>query len=129
MHLTALVGQLLDVSDRQLWKDGSRVNLNNRYLSTLILLIQKHGQLVSKERLFEEVWSDVVDNDVVVSDVALPQGIKEIRKVLEDNAVSPRSMHCVRRDLECLKAHFQQISFILKALIRYNRLPSLLASA
>ncbi len=83
---------LLDTSDRQLWKGDTRVNLNSRYLDTLALLVREHGQLVEKERLFSEVW-----DDVVVSDSALTQCIKEIRKQLGDDASNPQYIQTVSR--------------------------------
>ncbi len=83
---------LLDTSDRQLWKGDVRVSLNTRYLDTLALLVREQGQLVEKERFFNEVW-----DDVVVSDSALTQCIKEIRKQLSDDASIPRYIQTVPR--------------------------------
>lgn len=82
----------LDTEDRQLWKDGERLDVNARYLDALILLIQRSPQLVAKDHFFDTVW-----NDVVVSDNALSQCIKELRKVLDDDAGSPRFIQTVPR--------------------------------
>lgn len=83
---------LLDVSDRQLWRGDVRVDLNARYFDALALLVREHGQLVEKDRFFTEVWEDVV-----VSDSALTQCIKEVRKQLGDDASSPRYIQTVPR--------------------------------
>ena len=83
---------VLDVPDRQLWRSGTRIELNARYLDALVLLVQERGQLVEKDRFFEVVWSDVV-----VSDSALTQCIKEIRKQLGDDASNPRYIQTVPR--------------------------------
>jgi DNA-binding winged helix-turn-helix (wHTH) protein len=83
---------LLDTSDRQLWKGDARVSLNARYLDTLELLVREHGQLVKKERFFDEVWGDVI-----VSDSALTQCIKEIRRQLGDDASNPRYIQTAPR--------------------------------
>jgi DNA-binding winged helix-turn-helix (wHTH) protein len=83
---------VLDVPDRQLWRGDTRVDLNARYLDALVLLVRERGQLVDKERFFDEVWSDVV-----VSDSALTQCIKEIRKQLGDDASNPRYIQTVPR--------------------------------
>ena len=80
----------LDVSDRQLWQDGVRVDLNARYLDALTLLVSEAGRLVAKDRFFDEIWGDVV-----VSDSALSQCIKDIRRVLADDASSPRFIQTV----------------------------------
>lgn len=82
----------LDVPDRQLWKGEERLDLNARYLDALILLVREPDRLIGKERFFEEVW-----DDVVVSDSALSQCIKEIRKQLGDDAARPRFIQTVPR--------------------------------
>lgn len=81
---------VLDAADRQLWKADTRIDLNARYFDALVLLVRTHGRLVEKDQFFEEVWSDVV-----VSDSALAQCIKEIRKQLGDDASNPRYIQTV----------------------------------
>jgi DNA-binding winged helix-turn-helix (wHTH) protein len=81
---------VLDVPDRQLWRGDTRVDLSTRYFDALVLLVRKRGQLVEKDRFFDEVWTDVV-----VSDSALTQCIKEIRKQLGDDASNPRYIQTV----------------------------------
>lgn len=83
---------MLDVPDRQLWRGEARIDLNTRYLDALILLVRERDRLIEKDRFFEEVWTDVV-----VSDSALTQCIKEIRRVLGDDASSPRFVQTVPR--------------------------------
>jgi len=83
---------ILDSADRQLWKNAVRISLNARYFDTLTLLVKEHGQLVGKDRFFDEVW-----NDVVVSDSALTQCIKDIRKQLGDDASDPHYIQTVPR--------------------------------
>ncbi|NNF57187.1 MAG: transcriptional regulator [Rhodothermaceae bacterium] len=83
---------LLDASNRQLWRGDDRVNLNARYFDALVLLVQEHGQLVGKDRFFDEVWGDVV-----VSDSALTQCIKDVRKQLGDDAANPHYIETVPR--------------------------------
>jgi DNA-binding winged helix-turn-helix (wHTH) protein len=75
----------LDPDDRQLRRDDAPVELNARYLDALILLVREQGKLVSKERFLEEVW-----RGVPVTDEALTQCIKTLRRQLGDNAAKPR---------------------------------------
>jgi DNA-binding winged helix-turn-helix (wHTH) protein len=75
----------LDPEDRRLARDGASVDLNARYLDALILLVREQGKLVTKERFLEEVW-----RGVPVTDEALTQCIKTLRKLLGDDAASPR---------------------------------------
>ncbi|WP_412062113.1 winged helix-turn-helix domain-containing protein [Rubrivirga sp. IMCC45206] len=83
---------VLDPSERQLWEGEARVDLNARYFDALVLLVREHGRLVEKDRFFEEVW-----DDVVVSDSALTQCVKEVRQRLGDDASAPRFIETVPR--------------------------------
>ncbi len=82
----------LDVDERRLLRGTEPVDLNGRYFDALVLLVSEPGQLISKERFFDEVWSGVI-----VSDSALTQCIKEIRKQLGDDATNPRYLQTVPR--------------------------------
>jgi DNA-binding winged helix-turn-helix (wHTH) protein len=75
----------LDPDDRQLRRDNAPVELNARYLDALILLVREQGKLVSKDRFLEEIW-----RGVPVTDEALTQCIKTLRRQLGDDAASPR---------------------------------------
>ena len=81
-----------DVDSRELRRGTERLVLNARYFDALALLLENHGKLVRKEQFFEEVWGDVV-----VSDSALTQCIKDIRKVLDDDSSAPRFVETVPR--------------------------------
>ncbi len=82
----------LDAANRQLLNGNQRLDLNSRYFDALVLLVREQGRLVDKDRFFEEVW-----DDVVVSDSALTQCIKEIRRQLEDDVAKPRFIETVPR--------------------------------
>ena len=74
----------LDPVERQLKHGEQPVELNARYFDALMLLVREHGTLVSKERFLKEVW-----NGATVSDEALSQCIKTLRRQLGDNAAKP----------------------------------------
>jgi len=80
----------IDVRNRQLWRSGQLVPLNSKYFEVLLLLVHQSGQLVEKQRLFDEVWEGVI-----VTDAALTQCIKDIRKQLGDDAANPRYIKTV----------------------------------
>lgn len=80
----------LDAANRQLWRDGESVALNSKYFDVLLLLVSRSGQLVEKSRIFEEIWSGVF-----VTDAALTQCIKDIRRQLGDDAANPRYIKTV----------------------------------
>lgn len=76
---------VLDLADRRLTRDGAAVPLNARYFDALALLVREHGRLVTKERFLEEVW-----RGVPVTDEALTQCVRTLRKALDDDAGQPR---------------------------------------
>jgi DNA-binding winged helix-turn-helix (wHTH) protein len=81
---------LLDPADRQLSRDGAPVELNARYLDALALLVGEQGRLVSKDRFMDEVW-----RGVPVTDEALTQCIKTLRRQLGDDAARPAFIETV----------------------------------
>ena len=81
---------LLDAGDRQLLRAGQAVEINSRYLDALALLVREQGRLVSKDRFLDEVW-----RGVPVTDEALTQCIRTLRRLLGDDAASPRFIETV----------------------------------
>ncbi len=81
---------LLDCAERRLVHDGAAVEVSARYLDALTLLVREQGRLVSKDRFLEEVW-----RGVPVTDEALTQCIKTLRKALGDDAGAPRFIETV----------------------------------
>lgn len=62
---------------RVLLRAGSRIPLTPKPLGTLLLLVARAGQTVTKEELFEEVW-----NGAAVEENNLTQSISALRKAL-----------------------------------------------
>jgi len=85
-------GFVLDPRDRRLTRDGVTVELSGRYLDALILLTGEAGRLVSKDRFMAEVWKGVP-----VTDEALTQCIRSLRKALGDDAARPRFIETTPR--------------------------------
>ena len=83
---------VLDPHNRRLSRDGEPLALNRRYLDALLLLISEQGRLVTKERLLDEVWKRRP-----VTDEAITQCIKTLRKRLDDDASNPRYIETVHR--------------------------------
>lgn len=81
---------LLDPGNRLLTRDDVPVDLNARYLDALALLVGEAGKLVTKDRFLDEVW-----RGVPVTDDALTQCIKTLRRVLGDDAANPRLIETV----------------------------------
>ena len=68
------------------------MELSGRYLDALMLLVAEEGRLVTKARLLDEVWKGVP-----VTDEALTQCVRSLRKTLGDEAGRPRFIETVPR--------------------------------
>jgi len=71
---------------------AGEVRITPKSLSLLCLLAERAGQVVSKEEIFQKVWSDVT-----VSDSALTSCIQELRSALRDSVRQPRFIETVHR--------------------------------
>jgi DNA-binding winged helix-turn-helix (wHTH) protein len=80
----------LDWADRRLLRDGRPVDLSSRYFDALALMVREGGKLVTKDRFLDDVWSGVP-----VTDEALTQCIKTLRRQLGDDATRPRFIETV----------------------------------
>ena len=81
---------VLDPGQRQLRLDEQPLELSARYFDALALLVREPGKLISKDRFLDEVW-----RGVPVTDEALTQCIKTLRKQLGDSASVPRFIETV----------------------------------
>jgi DNA-binding winged helix-turn-helix (wHTH) protein len=81
---------LLDAGNRRLLRDGDPVEVSSRYFDALKLLVLEQGRLVSKERFLDEVW-----RGVPVTDEALTQCMRTLRRQLGDDAARPRFIETV----------------------------------
>ena len=59
--------------------------LKPKTMDLLVFLAENHGRVVSKDQIFEAVWTDTF-----VGDSVLWKCISELRQVLEDDPKSPR---------------------------------------
>lgn len=83
-------GFMLDLANRQLLRDGRTIDLGSRYFDALVLLACSSGTLVSKDRFMDEVWKGIP-----VTDEALTQCIRSLRRALGDEAGKPRFIETV----------------------------------
>jgi DNA-binding winged helix-turn-helix (wHTH) protein len=80
----------LDIGDRRLMRGTEPVDVSGRYFDALVLLVSQSGRLVSKDRFMDEVW-----RGVPVTDEALTQCIRSLRRELGDDAAVPRFIETV----------------------------------
>src|SRR4026209_764840 len=77
---------------RLLIRDARELPLIPRYFDLLVFLVERRSEAVHRREIFEHIWSDVI-----VSDSALSQAVRTIRRVLEDDSRAPRFVRTVSR--------------------------------
>ena len=73
-------------------RDGRELPLIPRYFDLLVLLIERRNEAVSRHEIFDAVWSDVV-----VTDGALSQAVRILRRTLGDDPREPTFIRTVSR--------------------------------
>ena len=84
----------LDTKTGELRREGRRVHLRNQPFQVLSVLLDRAGDLVTREEIKTSLWADNVDVDV---EQGLNYCIKEIRSALGDNAEAPRFIQTLPR--------------------------------
>jgi DNA-binding winged helix-turn-helix (wHTH) protein len=77
---------------RLLLRGGRPVPLIPKYLDLLILLVGRRREAVAKQAIFASIWSDVI-----VTDGALSQAVRTLRRALGDSPREPRFIRTVSR--------------------------------
>ena len=75
----------LDLRDERLWRGPDVLPLHPKTFAVLCCLVTQAGQLVTKDTLLEAVWPETA-----VSEAVLQVAIRELRRVLGDQARAPR---------------------------------------
>jgi DNA-binding winged helix-turn-helix (wHTH) protein len=83
---------ILSPRRRTLFCQGVEQPLIPRYFDLLVFLVERRHEAVHRRDIFDRVW-----NDVVVSDSALSQAIRTIRRTLGDDSREPRFIRTVSR--------------------------------
>lgn len=74
-------GFVLDPARRLLIREGETVSLPPKAVATLLVLVERHGQVVDKEELLEKVWPDTF-----ITEATLTQNVFRLRKALGEEA-------------------------------------------
>jgi DNA-binding winged helix-turn-helix (wHTH) protein len=77
---------------RVLLRGGRELPLIPRYFDLLVFLVERRHEAVHRRDIFDHVWSEVV-----VSDSALSQAVRTLRRALEDDPREPRFIRTVAR--------------------------------
>jgi TolB-like protein len=88
----AFCGFRFDPRTGELWGEGKQARLTPRAAAVFTMLAECAPRLVSKQELFERVWSGLA-----VGDDALTSCIQELRQALGDDARAPRYLETWHR--------------------------------
>jgi DNA-binding winged helix-turn-helix (wHTH) protein len=83
---------LLSPARRVLCRHDQEIRIIPRYFDLLLLLVEERHRAVSRQEIFDRVWADVV-----VSDGALTQAIRTIRRTLGDGSQASQFIRTVSR--------------------------------
>ena len=72
----------INLDSQLIYKNNREIKLSGKAFELLRLLIYERGKLVSKEKILQQVWNDVVVNNDVIR-----QYIKEIRELLPEDSI------------------------------------------
>ena len=76
----------------ELRRAGRPVAIERIPMELLLLLLERRGQLVTRQEILDRIWGKNVFGDV---DNNINTAIRKIRQALRDNPVSPRLLHTV----------------------------------
>jgi DNA-binding winged helix-turn-helix (wHTH) protein/Flp pilus assembly protein TadD len=81
-HVFAIGSFTLDVQHRVLWRAGEPVALGPKVIDVLIALVERNGELVTKDELMERVWPNRF-----VEEGNISQSVHRLRRVLSDGGL------------------------------------------
>ena len=84
----------VDLHAGELRKSGARLNLQQQPLQLLSVLLERPGEIVSRDALHRRLWAD---DTFVDFDHGLNTAVKRLRDTLGDTADSPRFVETVPR--------------------------------
>jgi len=84
----------LDCITGELFKDGTRLKLQDQPARLLILLVTRAGMLVTRDEIQEALWED---GQFVEFEHAINVAVKKIREALNDDPLKPRMLETLPR--------------------------------
>jgi len=84
----------LSVGSNELKKFGATIRLQPQPFKLLVLLASRHGEVVTREEIQEQLWGQ---NTFVDFERGLNHCIRQIRAVLDDDASAPRYIETIPR--------------------------------
>jgi cholera toxin transcriptional activator len=83
-----------DASTRELRKQGVRIKLNAQPFQVLIMLLERPGEVLTREQISQELWPE---GTFVDSEHGVNSAVNRIREALGDTASNPRFVETLAR--------------------------------
>src|SRR5450631_2635003 len=83
-----------DLSAGELRKSGRRVRLQEQPFQILVLLLERPGEVITREEVRQKLWAA---DTFVDFDHSLNTAINKVREALGDSASSPRYVETIAR--------------------------------
>ena len=90
--LLTVGGLVLDKESSRIYKNGKEIDLTRSEFLLLSYLMENADKIISKERLYEQVWgeySSICDNTIMVH-------IRHIREKIEDTPSTPKQLITIK---------------------------------
>src|SRR5205807_2728129 len=84
----------LNIRTRELRKSGTRIRLQEQPFRVLAVLLERPGELISREELRRRLWGETEFGDF---DQAINVAVKKLRLALGDDADNPRFIETLPR--------------------------------
>lgn len=84
----------VDLQTSELWKQGRKIKLQEQPCRILAILLERHGEVVTREELRKRLWSD---DTFVDFDHSLNTAIMRLREALNDSSDNPRFVETLPR--------------------------------
>ncbi len=82
----------LDEATGELRKFGIRIKLHAQPVQVLVMLLERPGELVTREQMRQRLWGD---DTIVDFDHGLNTAINKLREALSDSAAQPRHVETI----------------------------------
>ena len=107
-------GFQLDTQRELLFKDGSKVRLPGKVFQTLVALLEKPGEVVTREALREKLWPE---GTFVNYDANVNTTVNKLRLVLGDSSDQPAYIETIPRLGYCFVGSVERTSELAKATV------------
>jgi DNA-binding winged helix-turn-helix (wHTH) protein len=84
----------LDLRARELRRNGLRIHLPEQSIQILAMLLERPGELVTREEIQAKLWPD---DTIVEFDHSINAAVKRLRQALGDSADNPRFVETLAR--------------------------------